>query len=1031
MRIIHSLRPRYLPLRYIAAIYLGLCISFCWGQTFSPGYFKLDQTNLLPTNHVYATFQDTRGYVWIGTDRGLFQFDGEKIKNFPDAPRNPIDIFRITQDDKGRIWFNGPKGIFYEYEGQFHELPYKSYLDSIVYQKSTWLISWHLDAEDHFWFTFSSNPFLNNEDRGPNHYYWEIFEGGYRKHLFKDIPHYLFLPMWKVSTQSTNSVSYVAKVGGEWLYTGYQSVNRVKGPEVCEKNIPYSRRVETDRAIARFEVIDEQEFIFSEGQGLLRVRDSVILQRRFHKSPANGQIIGLFKGKKGREWVCTLRGAYVSPIDCEEVVDVFLPDIAVNCVMEDFEGNIWFSTGSDGIFILPNENFRRLTLGSDPKSKPLGELVVFQDHLWFHNQKVQFMAMDTLEKIHQVANHGAYPSLHWNIIEIPDVDTFIYSSSWKIFYGLDEAEDIRGNTKDNGFWGADYVVGDDGLIYSGNSNEFMRFRHKPFEPQYLSRELNTFFRTNDIEKGPHGEMWIGTSQGIKIYKNDTLVDLQDLMPQADKHTDVPIFSVEYLGEEEWIYSAFGEGLYTIRDSQQVPLDFGLPYESFRGELYVENRNQFWTILGPNLYRITRSQPHEPWRVSLKIGQVEGLCDYKIYDIVKWREKYWVTSDKGLVFFQDIDSLAYRYQVKTHIESLEVHGDFYAPQNDLSFEPAINDVKIRFKGISIRDRGNVKYRYRLLGYNDEWEDSEESSISFLNLPPGAYTFQVVASSPTFPTEGEAAEVSFYMAPYIYETLLFLVFAIIFGVAALLFIIFTAIRIVNRRSILQRELIEARYEALQGQMSPHFIFNAMNSILYLINTDNRKAAAKYLTTFARLLRRILADAKFTFVPLVDEIFRAQEYLSLEKLQFDERLIYRIEVDDDLKVHQLLVPQMLIQPFLENAVRHGIRPRGIGRIDLLVESLGENLRISIMDDGIGMERSKTMRNSKPQGATTKGTGIGIRNTRERLASISRLYGISTELNFYDLEEAEGKTGTKVELILPQFDQQPGKAVSEINKY
>ncbi|MEL6699682.1 MAG: two-component regulator propeller domain-containing protein [Bacteroidota bacterium] len=100
-----------------AVIYLGLYISSCWAQSFSPGYIKLDQTNLLPTNHVYATLQDPRGYVWIGTDQGVFQFDGEKIKEFPDAPRYPLDIFSITQDEEGRIWFNGPRGIFYEYEG--------------------------------------------------------------------------------------------------------------------------------------------------------------------------------------------------------------------------------------------------------------------------------------------------------------------------------------------------------------------------------------------------------------------------------------------------------------------------------------------------------------------------------------------------------------------------------------------------------------------------------------------------------------------------------------------------------------------------------------------------------------------------------------------------------------------------------------------------------------------------------------------------------------------------------------------------
>ena len=174
----------------------------------------------------------------------------------------------------------------------------------------------------------------------------------------------------------------------------------------------------------------------------------------------------------------------------------------------------------------------------------------------------------------------------------------------------------------------------------------------------------------------------------------------------------------------------------------------------------------------------------------------------------------------------------------------------------------------------------------------------------------------------------------------------------------------------------------------------------------------------------MRHILEDAKFTFVPLVDEIYRAQEYLELEKLQFDDRLTYKMEVDSRLKVHQLLMPQMLIQPFLENAVRHGIRSRGYGEIRLIIKDLGNSIRIGIMDDGIGIENMRYMQR-ETQNSHLKGTGIGIRNTRERLASIRKLYGIDTKLTILDLSYEGTETGTLIELIIPKFDQDPSQEI------
>lgn len=219
-------------------------------------------------------------------------------------------------------------------------------------------------------------------------------------------------------------------------------------------------------------------------------------------------------------------------------------------------------------------------------------------------------------------------------------------------------------------------------------------------------------------------------------------------------------------------------------------------------------------------------------------------------------------------------------------------------------------------------------------------------------------------------------------------------------------------------MERRMNTLSYQALQSQMSPHFIFNAMNSILYLINTHQRKEAGRYLTSFARLLRGILDDADEPFLPLIDELERVQQYLELEQLQFGEALTYFIHIDDNLQVHKLLSPQMLLQPFLENAIRHGISPKGEGTISLYVTDQEDHLMICIEDNGVGRIAAKQI--NRPQLIEKKGH-LGIENTHARIESLNRLFNLKINLQIIDLSDGYQATGTRVEITLPKIFQHP----------
>jgi LytS/YehU family sensor histidine kinase len=153
---------------------------------------------------------------------------------------------------------------------------------------------------------------------------------------------------------------------------------------------------------------------------------------------------------------------------------------------------------------------------------------------------------------------------------------------------------------------------------------------------------------------------------------------------------------------------------------------------------------------------------------------------------------------------------------------------------------------------------------------------------------------------------------------------------------------------------------RQQSLTSLLSPHFVFNALNSIQHYISTFDKRSAMDYLANFARLIRKTMDDASQTIIPLKDEIEHLELYLGLEQLRFGSRLAYEIKIDGDIDQEELFVPGMLIQPYVENAIWHGLmhKPEG-GKVTVSVKRMNEKqLSIRIIDNGLGMSNHSTGR-------------------------------------------------------------------------
>ncbi|MGI9650749.1 histidine kinase [Chryseobacterium sp. RLHN22] len=217
-------------------------------------------------------------------------------------------------------------------------------------------------------------------------------------------------------------------------------------------------------------------------------------------------------------------------------------------------------------------------------------------------------------------------------------------------------------------------------------------------------------------------------------------------------------------------------------------------------------------------------------------------------------------------------------------------------------------------------------------------------------------------------------------------------ILIGLIFFIFRTLKKVQIKNKKIALQ---------SLRREMNPHFIFNSLNSVNHFIATNNELEANQYLTKFSKLMRGVMENSTEDFIPFQQELDLLQNYLALEKTRFADKFDYEIEVDESLNTQSLKVPGMLVQPFLENAVWHGLRYRTTkGFLKLKFEKSYENLKITIEDNGIGIEESKKQKTEHQK--TRKGRGM--KNTLERIALLNDLYKQNIECKITDKPTSQG---------------------------
>tara|TARA_B110000208_G_scaffold17073_1_gene20418 strand:+ start:6205 stop:8247 length:2043 start_codon:yes stop_codon:yes gene_type:complete len=539
--------------------------------------------------------------------------------------------------------------------------------------------------------------------------------------------------------------------------------------------------------------------------------------------------------------------------------------------------------------------------------------------------------------------------------------------------------------------GITYVATDEGLYY---------FNKNYLHPIKINTQLD-FAKINDIIFH-NGSFFIASNRGF--WKVDQLIN-----PKKSTRINPEKYSILLQNGSELI-AVKNTNIIAAYDGHKVKqaiktISNITSVTKIENEIWITSKKESIEILDAKTYRFKR-----------KINKYNSKLSSNSVDAVfKDRQKnIWVSTKKeGLIAFKNENPKAQKptlflEDIKVSYQSIDtINPNSYA--NVLKLKAKHSTISFQYKTINLLQPKKIEYRWTLNAETSNW--SRTNSIVFRDLKPGNYIFSVQARV-LGRQESASRKFSFTIESPFYKKTWFLITFIAF--LSFLFIVFTVryIQVLKRKNEqqitslqLKNHLLSLEQKALQLQMNPHFIFNVLNGIKAAGNAGNKTEMNATISKFASLLRAILNNSRTEDVCLSEEIITLKNYIELEKMMHSKSFDYEIKtLLNGIDTEEILIPSMLLQPFIENSIKHGIQPLNKkGLIVLKFEVKSSFLHCTVDDNGVGLQQSKM--NEKQY------KSVAITVNRARIENLSG----KNSFTIKELKDKENTIGTRVWFKIP----------------
>jgi sensor histidine kinase YesM len=941
-------------------------------------YTHYDVKDGLAGSTVYSIVQDKEGFLWYGTETGLSRFDGTHFKNFYTTDGLPDnEIIKLFVDSKNRVWIIPFKNsLCYYWKGKIHNQENDSLLKKI--NISAEVVSVIEDSSRNILILEAHSAYIiNSSDQShalkcPDHKIFDFLKGGIDK-----------FGKFKLAMVDETANPNVFK------YADIHDFNIIAGPSL-EPEITTGNNYSSVMISAKVDILIKSHTFSIESTNnnwLLKINAPI-------------GFIALSNIDDSLITFNTYNGAYLINLNQKKITDTFMPHQAINCITKDTEEDLWISVPGKGVYELLSGRFMNylyepvfslkkldsiLYIGSDKFN--LFKLNTNKESIVNHSESAVFsrgritsilqdfknnlivgtdngvfiVKKDRMEEIDNYHSLGAIKSI--NI----ESDSSILTSSHLGVY----KQPIENFRKGDTIWRerATYAFADSGKHYIGTLNGLYLVRSDK-SVEYLGNKYAAFkSRINSINKSNDGIIWIATNgSGLVAFKNNHII--------------------RTITETDGLTSNICRNIFISSNSIWVGTDKGLNKIS-----YSDSNSKITTF--------TRS---------------DGLNSDIINAVEAENDEVYVGTPEGLAYFNE-SQVSKKSICNLRITAINASGvELPYDTNRFVLRHENNNIEFQFVGISYKSGGKISYRYRLIGLDTNWKTTNNTSLNYTSLPSGEYELQLKATN-KFGQQSNLIKTHFFVAKTLIEKMWFRILFI----AAIIFLVWLIvsyrIKVIrkkeNEKSETVKKISELEQMALKSQMNPHFIFNCLNSIQHYVIDKDILGANEFISSFSRLIRLTLDNSSKASIKVGDEISYITAYLELEQKRFEDKFTFDIIIDD-ISRQQYFLPPMILQPYIENAIRHGIRYRedDNGKLIVKFEKSESYLIATVSDNGIGRKLSQQLKGKNSIEYQSKGMDL----TARRIEMFNKIHSSKIIINVDDLEEMNGNSnGTKVTIYFP----------------
>lgn len=974
--------------RYIVLLLFIVLALPCFGQNFPVIHFT--KKDGLPGNMVYQVYRDRTGFLWFATDKGVVRYNGIKFETFTTSDGlTDNDVINLFEDHYGRIWLNCFKGnLCYYKEGKIYSAANTAFLNLPFNTSHVFGTSFEKDSS--FTLLFSDREMFINikEDTCRVYYLNKVWGKG---------PNDLTV---SVSKHSPSTYELFTGHGSLLIDTNYNIISTRPAPNFRHRcrigqNMSYilSEKVvySDNKPIYYFkgpnEVFDNvNSLYFSRADTFVGTEKGLVINRSEHILKTS-RVSDVSQDINGNYWVTTLNeGVYY--------FDKRFRDIKhySNC----YTGTAWYAFAAEGklFFTTSDKNLFRFDNG---KATPIFELNKYRssdeeplpqpasmiddkgnyhflsdrDHFIVQNLPADKPLIKQYQLIVSPENHILRISAVKAICSTPQYIYWVYNGYYILRINLSKTKE--GNTTQL----EDVACFSDGQrIYA-------------------------------MARAADNAIWFSTGNGMYKLVNDT-----------------PVLQASFKGLSLSRFYILGDYMVGWNNSNKLII-----CNNFSGRMMVDTlplQNCIWDKAYPlddhhllfstnNQYRILKLEPGAG-RPVYELSTVE-------HPFIPADAERFFSNEHTCYFFKDGNITA--VPLPALLQQAAPPRLFFTGIKTLQNAYTTNEARV---SVPYRESRNIHVSFAALAFGmtdltyeytvsgegaDDWRVIKNEEINLLSLRPGDYRITIRARSASN-VSSLPVSLLLSIAPPFWTSWWFILLAGSCFAALLWWVT----RLVIRYSVKKKEQVHAseikfmklEYKALNALMNPHFIFNSLNNIQGLVNGDNRQAANQYLVTFADLIRQNMHNASKELISLEKEMELIRNYLRLEKLRFNDWLHYRIDIDDQIDTAGILIPPLLVQPLVENAIRHGLVPRQSADSLLTIhiyEDEEEVLYIDVRDNGAGFSVSPSR--PSPYEST------GLENIRKRTAQLKLIHNIDAGFQISEIRDAYGAVqGTLAQIII-----------------